>query len=235
MQYTGFWPVVRKALIDSISLPAFILLTTMIGFGSLARSAGFSADMAWVATVAIWGLPGQLAMLDLTASGQNFVTIIVACSLANARFLPMVVSFLPWINTGKFGLGRATLAAQMLSINSWAICLRQFPLIDKPWRRVYYSTFASSIILAAIVGTLIGYHGAGALPVWVVLGFIFTSPLFFALVLSSAKGASARWALLFGCILIPITTRWLPSVDLLVTGVVGGTAAFLVGRKRLIK
>ena len=173
--YSGVDPVVRKALIDSFSLPAFILLTTMIGFGSLARSAGFSPEMAWIATVAIWGLPGQLAMVDLTSSGQNLVAIVVACSLANARFLPMVVSFLPWINQGKFGLGKATLAAQMLSVNSWAVCLRQFPLIERDWRRLYYSTFATSIILAAIAGTLIGYYGSGVLPVWVVLGFVFTS------------------------------------------------------------
>lgn len=43
----------RKAMLDALSLPAFILLFTMMGFGSLARGAGFGADMAVVATLFI--------------------------------------------------------------------------------------------------------------------------------------------------------------------------------------
>jgi hypothetical protein len=34
-------------------------------------------------------------MVELTTTGQGIVAIIFACSLANARFLPMVVSFMP--------------------------------------------------------------------------------------------------------------------------------------------
>ena len=91
----------RKAILDALSLPAFILLFTMMGFGSLARGAGFGADMAAIATLFIWGLPGQLAMVELTATGQGIVAIIFACSLANARFLPMVVSFVPAMSRGS--------------------------------------------------------------------------------------------------------------------------------------
>ena len=232
MQISGQGAVIRCALKDAFSLPVFILFTTMIGFGSLARGAGFSEHMAWFSTVFIWGLPGQLAMVDLTSAGQNLLAIVVACSLANARFMPMVVSFLPWVNQGRFGFFKALLVAQMLSINSWAVCLREFPKIHRDWRRTYYLVFASSIIVAAVLGTFVGFYGAGELPPYVVLGFVFTSPLFFALVLSSTKGATVRWAMLFGCILIPLTSRWLPSVDLLVTGLVGGTAAFLINRRK---
>ena len=89
---TGNASVTRKALLDALSLPAFILFFTMMGFGSLARGAGFDAGMAAVASLLIWGLPGQLAMVELTRTGQGLVAIVFACSLANARFLPMVVS-----------------------------------------------------------------------------------------------------------------------------------------------
>ena len=80
-QTSGFGRVVLKAVLDSLSLPAFILLTTMMGFGSLARSAGFEPEMAALATAFIWGLPGQLAMVELTTTGQGLFTIIFACSL----------------------------------------------------------------------------------------------------------------------------------------------------------
>ena len=227
---TGRNEVMRKALFDALSLPAFILLFTMMGFGSLARGAGFGWDMAAAASLLIWGLPGQLAMVELTSTGQSFVAIVFACSLANARFLPMVVSFIPAMDRGQSGLARLALDAQLLSINSWAMCLREFPNVDPPLRHLYYVTFASSILFAAVLGTLLGYHGAVLLPPSIVLGLIFTSPLFFALVLSAVPGRAQRISLLLGCAIVPLAHYLLPSVDLLVTGVVGGSLGFAAGR-----
>ena len=220
----------RKAMLDALSLPAFILLFTMMGFGSLARGAGFGADMAVFATLFIWGLPGQLAMVELTATGQGIIAIVFACSLANARFLPMVVSFVPALSRGRSNLWGMSLDAQLLSINSWAVCLREFPAIESEFRHRYYVTFASCILLAAVIGTLFGYHGAVFLPAAVVLGLIFVSPLFFALVLSAVPDRAQRLSMLLGCMTIPFTNFLLPSFDLLLTGLVGGSAGFAAGK-----
>ena len=222
--------IIRKALYDSLSLPAFILLFTMMGYGSLARSAGFGVDMATLGTLLIWGLPGQLAMVELTATGQNLLAIVFACSLANARFLPMVVSFIPTMARSQAAMPRLMLDAQLLSINSWAMCLREFPGIEMQHRHLYYVTFASSIMLAAVVGTVLGYYGAVLLPMVIVLGLIFVSPLFFALVLSEVKGRAERCSLLLGCAIVPFAHALFPSVDLLITGFVGGSLGFAVAR-----
>lgn len=222
--------VIRKALFDSLSLPAFILLFTMMGYGSLARSAGFGAEMAALGTLLIWGLPGQLAMVELTATGQNIVAIVFACSLANARFLPMVVSFIPAMTRSGAAMPRLMLDAQLLSINSWAMCLREFPNVEPQYRHLYYVTFASSIMFAAIVGTLLGFYGAVLLPTVTVLGLIFVSPLFFALVLSAVSGRAERISLLLGCAIVPLAHSLFPAVDLLLTGFVGGSLGFAAGR-----
>ncbi len=227
---SGRREVMRKALLDSLSLPAFILLFTMMGFGSLAQNAGYGAFMSALATVLIWGLPGQLAMVELTATGQGMIAIVFACSLANARFMPMVVSFLPAMARRRAGLPRLLLDAQMLSINSWAMCLREFPNIDPAWRHLYYMTFAGSIMCAAVAGTLLGFYGAVLLPAVLVLGLIFTSPLFFALVLSAVPGRAERLSLVIGCATVPVAHNLLPSVDLLLTGLVGGSAGFFAGK-----
>ena len=227
---TGNSAVMRKAMLDALSLPAFILFFTMMGFGSLARGAGFGADMAAIATLLIWGLPGQLAMVELTVTGQGIVAIVFACSLANARFLPMVVSFVPAMTRGRANLLGRSLDAQLLSINSWAMCLREFPNIDACFRHRYYVTFASCIIMAAVIGTLFGYHGAVLLPAAVVLGLIFVSPLFFALVLSAVPGRAQRFSMVLGCATIPVANFLLPSVDLLITGLIGGSLGFIAGK-----
>lgn len=227
---SGNAQVMRKALLDALTLPAFILFFTMMGFGSLARGAGFSAEMSALSSLLIWGLPGQLAMVELTSTGQGLVAIVFACSLANARFLPMVVSFVPAMSRGRSSLGGMLLDAQLLSINSWAVCMREFPGIEPEFRHRYYLTFASSILLAAVIGTLIGYHGSVLLPAVMVLGLIFVSPLFFALVLSAVPGRAERFSMLLGCATILIAHALFPSVDLLITGFVGGSVGFTAGR-----
>ncbi len=224
--------VTRKALKDSLSLPAFILFFTMMGFGSFAHSTGFDLDMAVVASLFIWGLPGQLAMLELSATGQPIIAIIVACSLANARFLPMVVSFLPMISRPGTRFHQLLFDAQLLSINSWAMCLREFPHIDSTQRRRYFVVFATAILLAALSGTAIGHSASVLLPQPLVLGLIFTSPLFFALVLSAVPALSHRLALLSGCLIVPLMHAWLPSIDLLLTGLIGGSLAFIAGKAK---
>lgn len=227
---SGNGQVMRKAVLDALSLPAFILLFTMMGFGSLARGAGFDIEMAALASLLIWGLPGQLAMVELTATGQGMIAIVFACSLANARFLPMVVSFVPAMSRGRSNLPGMLLDAQLLSINSWAVCLREFPHIEPEFRHRYYVTFASSILTAAVIGTLLGYHGAVLLPTVLVLGLIFVSPLFFALVLAAVPGRAEQLSMILGCATIPIAHYLFPSVDLLITGVVGGSIGFAAGK-----
>ena len=193
-------------------------------------SAGFGIDMAALGTLLIWGLPGQLAMVELTATGQNIIAIIFACSLANARFFPMVMSFIPAMARSRAATPKLMIDAQLLSINSWAMCLREFPNVEPPYRHLYYVTFASSIMSAAVVGTVLGYYGAVLLPAVVVLGLIFVSPLFFALVLSAVKGRAERLSLLAGCLIVPVAHALFPAVDLLITGFVGGSVGFALGR-----
>ena len=83
---------------------------------------------------------------------------------------------------------------------------------------------------AAVIGTLAGFYGAFFLPVAIVLGLIFTSPLFFALVLSSTDGLEERLSMLAGCAIVGLAHWLLPAVDLLVTGFVGGSVGFALGR-----
>jgi predicted branched-subunit amino acid permease len=85
------------------------------------------------------------------------------------------------------------------------------------------------VLLAAVAGTLLGFHSAVLLPAALVLGLIFVSPLFFALVLSAVPGRAERVSMLLGCVTIPIAHSLWPAVDLLITGVVGGSLGFALG------
>ena len=165
-------------------------------------------------------------MVELASTGQGVIACIVACSLANARFAPMVVSFLPLLQRMHLRLPTLVMDAQLLSINSWAMCLREFPRVDPDYRALYYRGFALTILCAALLGTLFGFHNTLLLPSTIILKLIFTSPLFFALVLSAVERRDERLALLFGAVLIVVIGPLLPDFDLVLTGLIGGSLAY---------
>ena len=88
----------RLAWRDAIGFPSITLLASMTGFGSLVHESGLPFAMAIAATVGIWGLPGQLALVEMHVAGLSVFFVILGVALANARFLPMVVAFMPLMN-----------------------------------------------------------------------------------------------------------------------------------------
>ena len=119
----------RIAIRDSLGYPAITLLASMIGFGSLVNESGLPLGMAIAGTLGIWGLPGQLTLIEMHAAGASAFFVILGVALANARFLPMAVSFMPLMPSRHAGMASDFVLVQMLSINSWAAGLKRFPEI----------------------------------------------------------------------------------------------------------
>lgn len=216
----------RIAARDALGFPAIMLLASMTGFGSLARESGLTLGMALSTTAGIWGLPGQVALAEMHAAGVSAVFVILAVSLANARFFPMAVSFIPLMRGGVRRYGWMFALVQLLSINSWAAGLKRFPDLDVSQRPRYYVAFAAICMTAGLFGTALGYYGIGAMSRPAALGLIFLNPLFFAVLLAGTRLGPAVSAMLIGIPLGPLF-HWLsPEWGLLATGLVGGSLAF---------
>lgn len=223
--------VYRRASSDALGFPAVMLLASMTGFGSLAKESGLSLGMALTSTAGIWGLPGQVALAEMHAAGVSALFVILAVSMANARFLPMAVSFIPLMRSGVKRFGWMFALVQMLSINSWAAGIRSFPGIAVHLRVHYYVLFAAICMSAGLVGTAVGYYGVGAMPPAAALGLIFLNPLFFAVLLAGTRMRAAVIAMLVGIPLGPILHAISPDWGLPATGIVGGSLAFWIHRK----
>ena len=152
----GAGAVNRLAWRDAIGFPSITLLASMTGFGSLVHESGLPLAMAIAATVGIWGLPGQLALVEMHVAGLSAFFVILGVALANARFLPMVVAFMPLMNEARPKSRWDFALVQMLSINSWAAGLKRFPEIEKTLRRRYYIVFAVICMSAGTLGTVMG-------------------------------------------------------------------------------
>lgn len=222
--------VIKSAVYDAVGLPALVLLASMTGFGSLARESGLGLGTGLLATAGVWGLPGQLALAELYAAGAGAVAVILAVSLANARFLPMAVSLLPLMSEGVKQKRWLFLIVQLLSINSWAASLRSFPHLPVALRAHYFVVFALVCMLAGLIGTAIGYLALGVLARPVSLGLIFLNPVFFAMVFANTTQRMWINALVIGAIVGPLLHIASPDWGLLATGLVAGTPAFLLSR-----
>lgn len=220
----------RLAVRDALGFPALMLLASMTGFGSLARESGLTLGVALGSTVGIWGLPGQVALAELYAAGIPLMFVVLAVSLANARFMPMAVSFIPLMRDRGRSYWWMFLLVQFLSINSWTAGLQRFGGIESGLRKRYYIVFALICMASGLVGTALGFIGVGAMPRPVALGLIFLNPLFFAVLLAGSRTRMAALALMIGAPLGPVLHLLSPDWGLLATGVTGGTAAFLINR-----
>jgi predicted branched-subunit amino acid permease len=222
----------RRAARDALGFPSIMLLASMTGFGSLARESGLTVGMALTTTAGIWGLPGQVALAELHAAGVPVLFVILASSLANARFMPMAVSFIPLMRAGVKNFGWMFVLVQLLSINSWAAGQRSFPDIIPEMRARYYVVFALICMTAGLIGTAIGFYGVGVMSRPAALGLIFLNPLFFAVLIAGTRVKPAMIAIIVGAPLGPIFHMISPDWGLLATGIAGGTLAFWIHRRR---
>lgn len=217
-------------MIDATGMPALVLFASMVGYGSMAREAGLTLWTAVASTALTWGLPGQIAMVELYALGAPVIAIVAASSAANARFLPMVLSVMPLLNEALPKKRWRFVAAQFMSLNPWAALMRRGPAMPPADRPPYYAGFAGVCITAALLGTGTGFVLAGTLPRDVTLTLVFLNPVFFTLVFADARGRAAIMAVLAGVVAGPLFHLLSPDWGLLLTGAAAGAGAYLVDR-----
>ena len=217
---------------ESIGTPAFILAVSFLGFGSMLRESGWSLWVGLLSTLTTWALPGQIAMLEFYETGGGVVVIALAVGLTNARLLPMVVSLLPMIRHPRWPRWTHFFLSHLIAVTSWVNVMARAPSLSQDQRIPYFTGFALTLWTASLVSTVIGYYIAGTLPRPVTLGLLFFNPLYFLLVPLLGLGSVVRlMAIILGGVLGPTLYLVTPDWGLLLTGLIGGTAAFLIGRK----
>lgn len=196
----------------------------------MARESGLTLWTAVASTGLIWGLPGQIAMVELYALGAPVIAVIVASSAANARFLPMVLSVMPLFNEAPIKRRWHYLIAHGMSLNPWAIMMRDGRLMNPAYRPPYYAGFATVCISAALIGTAIGFMLAGVMPRGVTLTLVFLNPVFFTLMFVSTRERGQIFAVIAGILAGPLFHLVSEDWGLVLTGLAAGTGAYLVDR-----
>ncbi len=218
---------------EALGVPAAVLGAGFIGYGSLAADAGYSIWMTLAATFAIWALPGQLVLMEMHAGNAAVAATVLAVSLSAARFFPMTLTLMPLMrDRGGRRLWRFLLAAQLVSMTTWAVTTHRFnetDLRDTESRWHYFLGFSAVCMGSSALFAVIGQLLLGALPPLARFGLALLTPLYFFVILAGeARNRSSITALICGAAIALGLHVVAPGWSLIGAGFIGGTAAWLL-------
>ncbi|MDB2390160.1 AzlC family ABC transporter permease [Alphaproteobacteria bacterium] len=215
---------------DGINVPGFALMSTMTGFASIAREAGFDIWMTLVTTATVFGMPGQVAFASLFAGGASLLLIFVAVSLANMRMMLMVISGSDILKLPAHNLPfwKRLLLMHFLAITSWAQIGFKSHQYPPPLLLTYYIGFSLTIFTFAMIGTLIGFYIADWLPPDILRLVIFVTPLYILLLVVNARQTINRLSAVIGGTLCPLIYPLAADWSILIAGMIGGSLAMFI-------
>jgi predicted branched-subunit amino acid permease len=226
----------RPGLVSALGAPAVAMGATFLAFGAAVREAGLGLPWALGATLLIYGMPGQLVLLQFAAppgagsGGSAAAPAVLGAVAANARFLPMAVALTPWLGGGGARWTRF-LALPFIAITPWAAAMQNLPGVAPGARLPWFLGFALASWSLAGLATAAGHLLMPLLDPALLAALLFANPLYFALLLAAGMGVPAsRRAVLAGALAAPVGLLLPPAWALLGAGLLGGTLAFLLGR-----
>jgi len=221
----------RGARVAATSVQGLVLFASMVGFGGLCRDIGFPIGAAMLSSALIWALPAQVLVVGGYAAGNAAPVIALAVALSSIRLFPMTAALMPYLRGRKSGVGAQLLAAHFVAVTAWIEGMRRLPSTPVDDRLPFFFGIGCLLVTSATAATLGGFLLAGTLPRSLAIGLLFLTPLSFLIQLShNARDMVDRLALAFGLVLAPFMAEIGGRLDLLWTGLIGGTAAWAVHR-----
>ncbi len=222
----------RDGLKVAFSTAGAILLASSAGFGALASDAGMSLFAAVYMMAVFFALPAQVVMLDQLARGGSMMGGALAVALTGIRLVPMTVTLLPWLTEERPRAWRRLAAAHFIAVTAWLEGMKRLPARPEAERMSFFLGIGTGCFAATLLGSALGFILTGSVSPSIAAGLLFLTPIYFLLsLIAAARGAMDGLAVLFGAVLGPVFYLALPGLDLLATGLIGGTAAYFAGRR----
>jgi predicted branched-subunit amino acid permease len=228
--FTDFFAGVRSALLSVFFL---VLAGTYIGLGALAHDFGFASWWLALSSILVWAAPAQVILISALGTGAPLIEAAVAVGLSAIRLFPMVVALLPLLRNENTRTRDLLLPTHFTSVSMWVESLRLLPAMPHQRRLAFCNGLSVAYQGTAVVFGFVGYYLAAGLPPLMAGTLLFLTPMSF--LMSTARNARLigdRMALVFGLLLGPLLTATHVQLDLMWTGIAGGTLAYGIERMR---
>jgi hypothetical protein len=146
----------------------------------------------------------------------------------------MVVALLPVLKSPDMPSRRLILPAHLISISVWIEVTRLAPGLPRASRIAFCNGIGAGFILPSILATGAGFYLAAALPLLFGAAAMFITPMSF--LVSTARNSRLlveRLALAMGLVIGPVLAFHKIGLDLLWTGIIGGSLAYAAHRLRV--
>jgi predicted branched-subunit amino acid permease len=213
------------------SIFVFVVFGTYTGIGALAHDLGFSLPWALGTTLLVWAAPNQVILISALGASMAPLAAAVAVSLSGVRLLPMVVSLLPLIKTPDMRTRTLIVPAHLTAISVWVEGLRLLPGVARARRIAFYNGLGVGLLVSASAGTAAGFYLSANLPALFAAALLFLTPASFLVsTYAASRRAVDRLALGLGLAVGGALALANVPLDLVWTGIVAGTLAWLVPR-----
>lgn len=221
-----------KGAVAAISIPAFILTAAFVGYAGLARETGLTLGETLAMTGLVWALPSVVVLTGALSAGMGLIPAAIAVALASVRLMPMTMALVPLLKVeGKTKRWHLVVASHFVAVTAWVYAMRNLPDLPRPARLPFYLGFAVAVSVFVFCMTGIAYLTIERMPPLVAGALVLLTPVYFLCSLWGASQLSAdRLALVIGLALGPVFFLLFPGLDLLWTGLVGGTLAYGISR-----
>jgi predicted branched-subunit amino acid permease len=215
------------------SVFSYVLFGTYLGIGALAHDFGFSVTWALLSTILVWAGPAQVILISTLGAGASLIEVAIAVGLSSVRLLPMVVSLLPMLKSPGTPAWKLLLPAHFTAVSMWVEALRLLPKQPRENRIAFCNGLGCGYGITATTATVTGFYLAASLPPLMSAALLFLTPVAFLMsTLRNSRMLVDRLSLAFGLMLGPLFAYWQIGLDLMWSGIAGGTAAYLVHRFR---
>lgn len=220
-----------KTAVTSVFM--LVLAGTYIGIGALAHDFGLTSWWLAISTALVWAAPAQVIVISTLSTSAALFEIALAVTLSAVRLFPMVVALMPMLRGPGTRLRDLLLPTHFTSVSMWVESLRLLPGIAHEWRIPFCNGVSTGYMATATIFGFVGFYLAAGLPPLLAGGLLFLTPMSF--LMSTARNAHMmvdKLGLIFGLMLGPLLTALDIGLDLMWTGLIGGTLAYLVHRAR---
>jgi predicted branched-subunit amino acid permease len=227
---SAFFGGVKSALTSVFFL---VLLGTYVGLGALANDFGFTSWWLAASTIVVWAAPAQVILVSALGTGASMVEAAIAVTLSAIRLFPMVVALLPLLRAEGTRTRDLLLPAHFTSVSMWVESLRLLPSLPHAQRAAFCNGLSVGYMGTAVAAGFLGFYLAAGLPPLLAAGLLFLTPMsFLCSTARSARQMLDRVALALGFAVEPVLTHIHADLDLMWTGIIAGTLAYVAHRVR---